>query len=191
MPCLVPRLLMAAAAVVLLLLSTPSAASMETFIKQYQSIMESAGTGFSMFYRDAMSLPASYAWTCENVTGVRASVAYPSATWPYRMTVSTVAVTVQPVTTSASVTYELYGHSCDFYGSCSPLRIGTAPSFDVTPNRVIMVMGKMTSNNVVNFLPLAYYVVLPIAACSPAGSASVASIFSRGGVVTLWDKTEL
>lgn len=184
-----PRLLVAAAVAALLLLllsATPSHATLQTFIEQYQSIMEQAGSGFSMFYKDAVARPTAYVWTCQNATATGATVAYASATTPYQLTVSTVALTVQPVTMSSSVTYELYGHSCDFYGSCTAMQKGSAPAFDATPNHVVMVMGRMTSGGVVNFLPMAYYVVLPIAACSSAGSADVANVFRRNGAVTLW-----
>ncbi|KPA77341.1 hypothetical protein ABB37_07222 [Leptomonas pyrrhocoris] len=184
---LASRLLVAAVAVLvtLLLLSTPSTATLQTFLQQYQAIMESAGPGFGAFFDDAVSLPTTYVWSCQNATGTGATVAYASATAPYQLTVSTVALTVRPVTPSPTVTYELHGHSCDFYGSCGPIQIGTAPAFDAAPNHVIMVVGKMTSNGVVNFLPMAYYVVLPIASCSSSGSAAVDTVFRSDGTVTL------
>jgi hypothetical protein len=182
------RLLVAVVAALLLVsAATPSAATLTAFIEQYQSIMEQAGAGFGMFYEDAVALPSAYVWSCQNATGTGATVAYASASSPYKLTVSTVALTVQPVTSSSSVNYQLYGHSCDFYGACSAIQKGGAPAFDATPNRVIMVMGSMTSGGVVNFLPLAYYVVLPMASCSSTGSATVTSVFRKGGAITLWD----
>ncbi|KAK7201632.1 hypothetical protein NESM_000227900 [Novymonas esmeraldas] len=171
-----------AAVLVALCTVTPAhaASTVGAFGRQYQAIMESAGQGFSMLYRDMTAPPVSYQWGCTTGASTTYSVAYASATAPYTPSVSATALTVTRAPTTSGVSYQLIGIACSYDATCGDMQSGSSISFTLQSNQIVMVAGTITSNGVVNFLPVAYYIIQPASACSSSNTANVTSAFSTG-----------
>lgn len=173
------------AAAVMTLLVVPhavqlsNAAAVSDFAKQYRALMESAGTGFSMMYHDMTAPPTSYQWGCTTGSSTTYSVAYASATAPYAVSVGASAVSVTRTSATSGVSYNLLGLACSTDATCGSVQTGSTLSFTLSSNQIIMVGGTITSNSVVNFLPVAYYVVQAASACL-SSVANVTTAFGTG-----------
>lgn len=177
----------AAAAVLAVLLVGPccflsayAAASLGDFGQEYQAIMESAGKGFGMLYRDMTAPPASYQWECVEDLSLQYSVAYASLTEPYTVNVLTSMITVTRTESTPGVSYNLIGIACTYDGNCGDLKRGNLLTFSLRKDLIIIVTGSVLSNGITNFLPVSYYVVQLASSCSSANIANVTRPFSVG-----------
>ncbi|KAG5505183.1 hypothetical protein JIQ42_04371 [Leishmania sp. Namibia] len=186
----------AAAGFLLLLLVTPcslttayAAATVADFRKAYQFIMESAGEGFGAFYRDMTQPPASFEWECTTGLSTAFSVAYASATAPYTLSVLSSTLTVTRSSGTSGVSYDLIGISCAYDAACGDMMRGSSLSFPLTADHVVLVAGSITSNGIVNFMPVSFYVIQPASACSSVPIANVTRAFTRTAAVwmQLWE----
>ncbi|CAJ1020342.1 hypothetical protein Q4I30_002226 [Leishmania utingensis] len=150
--------------------------------------MESAGTGFSMLYRDMTAPPTSYQWECTTGPSTQYSVAYASATAPYTVSVLASTLEVTRPTSTPGVSYSLIGMSCGYDATCGDLKTGASLSFSLQVDQIVLVAGKVTSNGITNFMPAAYYVVQSAPSCSGDNIANVTTAF-RVGTPSVW--TEL
>lgn len=177
----------AAAAVLAVLLVGPccfltayAATSLDDFGREYQAIMESAGKGFSMLYRDMTAPPTSYQWECMQDLSLHYSVAYASLTEPYTVNVLASMITVTRAASTSGVSYSLIGIACTYDGSCGDLKRGSSLTFSLREDLIIIVTGSVFSNSITNFLPVSYYVVQRASSCSSANVANVTRPFSVG-----------
>ncbi|KAG5483239.1 hypothetical protein CUR178_04818 [Leishmania enriettii] len=186
----------AAAGLLVLLLVTPcslttayAAATVADFRQAYQFIMESAGEGFGAFYRDMTQPPASFEWECTTGLSTAFSVAYASATAPYTLSVLSSTFTVTRNSVTSGVSYDLIGISCAYDAACGDMMRGSSLSFPLTAGHVVIVAGSITSNGIVNFMPVSFYVIQSASACSSAHIANVTRAFTGTSAVwmQLWE----
>lgn len=168
--------------------SVAEAATMAELAAALQARMESSGSGFSTFYRDLTEPPSVYSTYC--VTNTGGSVAMISATQPFTATVTATTLQLTRASSTTGVSYNLIGASAQFDGTIDgSIQQGSTVSFTLTANRVVVVGGTITNSaGVVNFLPVAFYVMLGSSACT-SSVADVSSIFgneSLGIWTSLW-----
>ncbi|GET87157.1 hypothetical protein, unknown function [Leishmania tarentolae] len=186
----VPTAAVAAVLAVLLVgpcgvLTAYAAGSLSAFGQEYRGIMESAGEGFGVLYRDMTAPPTSYQWECTKDPSSLYSVAYASLTEPYTVSIVASQLTVTRAASTTGVSYSLMGIACTYDANCGDVKRGSTLTFPLEEKRIIIVTGSITSNGVVNFLPMSYYVVQTASACSTANIANVTSPFS-GGASPVW-----